>query len=66
MKAELSSPEIVYRNGKAVSVILPIGEYEEVMERLEDAADVAWLKKAPRKPLQSRPLEEYLAERRAL
>jgi hypothetical protein len=65
MKAELASPEIVYRNGKAVSVILPIEEYEELLERLEDAADVAWLKKARSKPLQYRPLEVYLAERKA-
>mgnify|MGYP001547798601 FL=1 len=65
MKAELSSPEIVYRNGKAVSVILPIADYEEVLERLEDAVDAAYLKQARRKPLQYRPLEDYLAGRKA-
>ena len=35
-------PEIVTRKGKPVSVIIPIKEYEELLERAED---VAWLKK---------------------
>jgi hypothetical protein len=64
MKATLSEPEIVTRKGKAVSVIIPIKDYEELLERVEDAHDVAWLKRARRKPLQYRPLEDYLAERK--
>jgi len=63
MKAILAQPEIVTRNGKPVSVIIPIKDYEELLERAEDAGDVAWLKKARRKPLNYRPLEDYLAER---
>lgn len=62
MKALLPEPEIVTRNGKAVSVILPIKAYQEIMERLEDAEDVAWLKKARRKPLHYRPLADVLAD----
>ena len=31
--------------------------------RVEDADDVAWLKRARTKPLHYRPLEDYLAER---
>jgi prevent-host-death family protein len=56
MKAANSKPEIVTRNGKPVSVILPIKKYQEMLERLEDAEDVAWLKRARRKKLQFRPL----------
>jgi prevent-host-death family protein len=63
MKAANSEPEIVTRNGKPVSVILPIKKYQEMIERLEDAEDVAWLKKARKKPLHYRPLKEYLADR---
>jgi PHD/YefM family antitoxin component YafN of YafNO toxin-antitoxin module len=62
MKAALSEPEIITRKGKPASVILPIKEYREIMERLEDADDVAWLKKARRKPLSYRPLEDVLAD----
>jgi len=62
MKAAFAEPEIVTRNGKPVSVILPIKYYREIMERLEDADDVAWLKKARRKPLHYRPLEDVLAD----
>lgn len=63
MSATNREPEIVTRNGKPVSVIIPIEEYEELLERAEDAEDVAWLKRARRKKLNYRPLEEYLAER---
>jgi hypothetical protein len=58
-----SEPELITRNGKAVSVILPIAEYEELLERAEDASDLKWLKQARAGKLQYRPLEEYLSER---
>ena len=61
MKAN-SEPEIVTKNGKPVSVILPIKKYQEMIERLEDARDIAWLKKARRKKLHFRPLEDVLAD----
>jgi PHD/YefM family antitoxin component YafN of YafNO toxin-antitoxin module len=60
MSASNREPEIVTRNGKPVSVITSIKDYEELLERAEDAA---WLKRARRKKLHYRPLEEYLAER---
>lgn len=61
MKATHREPEIVTRNGKPVSVILPIKEYEELLERAEDIEDVAWLKRARSKKLNYLPLEEYSA-----
>ena len=64
MKAANAEPEIITRNGKPVSVILPIKQYQELIERAEDAEDVAWLKKARRKPLRYRPLKDYLADRK--
>ena len=63
MKAILPEPEIVTRKGKPVSVIIPIKDYEELLERVEDSEDMAWLKRARRKPLHYRPLEDYLAGR---
>lgn len=64
VKTTLAEPEIVTRNGKPVSVIIKIKDYEELLERLDDAEDAAWLKRARRKALHYRPLEEYLAERK--
>ena len=64
MKASLPEPEIVTRRGKPVSVIIPIRTYQELLERLEDAADVAWLRRARRRPMNYRSLEQYLSERR--
>jgi prevent-host-death family protein len=63
VKAAKPEPEIVTRNGKPVSVILPIKRYQEILERLEDVDDVAWLKKARRTKLHYRPLEEVLQTR---
>jgi hypothetical protein len=60
MSAILTEPEIVTRKGKPVSVILPIKAYEELLERAEDADDVAWLKQARTRPMCYRPLAEYL------
>jgi len=60
MSAVTKEPEIVTRNGKPVSVIIPIKDYEELLERAEDAEDIAWLKRARKKKLHYRPLEEYL------
>ncbi len=62
MKPAYAEPEIVLRKGKPVSVILPIAAYNELIERLEDAHDVAWLEKARLKPLHFRPLEDILAD----
>jgi len=63
MKVILGEPDIVTRNGKPASVIIPIKDYQELLERAEDKDDVAWLGRARRKTLHYRPLEEYLAER---
>lgn len=65
MKTTFADPEIVTRNGKPVSVIIPIKDYEELLERVEDSVDIAWLKGARKKPLKYRPLESYLAERQS-
>ena len=62
MKTAFTEPEIVTRKGKPVSVIIPIKDYNEMMERLEDAEDLAYLKKARRKPMHYRPLEDVLAD----
>jgi len=64
VKTSLVETGIVMRKGKPVAVILPIADYEELLERAEDAEDEAWLKRARKKPLHYRPLEEYLAGRR--
>ena len=62
MKTIVREPEVITHRGKAVSVILPLKDYREIMEKLEDAEDAAWLKKTRRKPLHYRPLEDVLAD----
>jgi hypothetical protein len=62
MKTKMPEPEIVTHKGKAVSVILPIEIYQEMLERLEDADDIEWLKKARKKPQSFRSLDDALAD----
>ncbi len=45
-----------------MSVILPIKAYEELLERAEDAEEIAWLKKARKNPMHYRRLEEVLRQ----
>ncbi len=61
MKRKMPEPEFVIREGKAVSVILPIEICQEMLERLEDVEDVAWLKDARQKPQSFRKLDDVLA-----
>lgn len=59
MKASFPEPEIVTRKGKPVSVILSIKDYQELLERVEDAEDLAALTRVLRKPLSNRPLAKH-------
>jgi hypothetical protein len=60
--ASRKPPELVYRDGKPVAVILDIGRYEEMLERLEDAADLKALRLQRARPLKFRSLDDFLAE----
>ena len=59
----LKEPELVTRNGRPTAVILPIKEYEALLERAADADDARWLKERRKKSMNFRTLEEFLAER---
>lgn len=59
----LKEPELITRNGKPTAVILPIKEYEALLERAEDAEDSRWLKERRKKPMVFRSLEAFLGER---
>ena len=56
------TPEIVLRNGKPAAVILDINEYQEMLERLDDAEDLKMLKAMRKKPPKFRRLGEFLKE----
>lgn len=57
-----TGPQIVYRDGAPVAVILPIEQYREMLERLEDAEDLVRLEEMRKHPLQFRSLPDVLAE----
>jgi PHD/YefM family antitoxin component YafN of YafNO toxin-antitoxin module len=61
-KAKRKEPEIIFREGKPAAVILDIDEYQEMLERLEDAEDLKILAEMRQKPLKFKKLEDFLAE----
>ena len=61
-KQKGKTPEIVLREGKPTAVILDIGEYQEMLERLEDMEDLKMLENMRKTPLKFRNLEDFLKE----
>ena len=55
--------DIIFRNGKAKSVILDINEYREMLERLEDIEDLKTLEEMRKKQLKFRPLDDFLNDK---
>ena len=51
MKTAAPSPDYVVKNGKRTAVILPIEEYEELLQDLDDLAVIAQRKDEPTIPL---------------
>jgi prevent-host-death family protein len=64
MKAKTKTPEVVLRNGKPAAVILPIKDYREMLERLEDTRDLKALSELRKKPMKFRRLDDFLKEYR--
>jgi len=60
----LTPLQVVYRDGRPVAVIVPIDDYCEMLEKLEDAEDLAMLERMRQEPLHFRSLEEFLEETR--
>ncbi len=58
--------EVIFKNGKPVGVILSIGAYEEILERLEDFEDLKMLKDMRSKPMEFRKLEDFLRENKSV
>jgi hypothetical protein len=59
---KIKEPEMIYKGGKPTAVILPLADYEELLERIEDAADLRWLRKTRSQEATYRPFSEYLKE----
>ena len=59
-KLKRSVPQIVVKDGKPAAVILPLEQYREMLERLDDADDLKALSLLREKPLRFRTLDEFL------
>ena len=61
-RGKRKAPEIVLRESKPTAVILDINEYQEMLERLEDAEDLKMLEDMRKTPLKFRSLDDFLKE----
>jgi PHD/YefM family antitoxin component YafN of YafNO toxin-antitoxin module len=61
-KAKRKAPEIIFRQGKPRAVILDIDDYQEMLERLEDAEDLRELERMRKGSLSFRNLGDFLKE----
>jgi PHD/YefM family antitoxin component YafN of YafNO toxin-antitoxin module len=64
MPTKSSKAELITRGGKPMSIILPLREYERLIERLEDAENRAAMREARQRKLSFRPFSAYLADNR--
>ena len=60
MKTRRKAPQVVLKDGKPSAVILDIQEYQEMLERVEDAHDLKQLRRMRSRPLKFRPLKKVL------
>jgi len=51
MRAKRRTPEIILRDGKPSAVIIDIGQYQGMLERLEDIEDLMALEEMRKRPL---------------
>ena len=58
-------PRYVVEDGKPTAVILDIDQYEQMLERLEEADDLAVLQEMRKRPLKFRSLTAFLKEHNA-
>lgn len=58
-----TKPQLVVTEGKPTAVILGIDDYEAMLERLEDAEDLAELRETRKGSMSFRSFDDYLGER---
>ena len=63
-KTKSKTPDIIFRDGKPAAVVLDIDDYQEMLERLEDAEDLKALQEMRNKPLKFKKLEDFLVDGR--
>ena len=62
LRVKRKNPELILRGGKPTAVIIDMDEYQEMLERLEDAEDLRVLDEMRRQPLKFKKLEDFLNE----
>ena len=59
-------PQVVVKDGEPVAVIIDIDEYRALLEKLDDADDIAYLKEIAGRKLRFRKLADFVSEHEGL
>ncbi len=59
----VKKPKIIIKNGKPHEVVLSIRQYKALLEKLEDAMDVAEVERIKKKGTSFRNLRDYMKDR---
>lgn len=57
-----TKPQVIMKDGRPSAVIIDIGDYQELLDRLEDKEDLEDLEKIRKGGLQLRKFSDFLAE----
>ena len=56
---------IIDKDGKKMSVVIPLDEYEQILEELDELDDIRLFDKAEKSNEPSMPFDEYVKQRRS-
>ncbi len=59
-------PDYIYRDNKAIAAVIDIDIFNEIIEKIEDDEDIAYLKEARKRPLKFRKFSEYVNEKQVI
>jgi hypothetical protein len=61
MQSAICEPDVIMRDSKPISVIVPIQHYRKLLEQPEDGEDLLYLDRLNKKSVQFRPSDSHLA-----
>jgi hypothetical protein len=65
-KARRMTPAVLLKDGKQAFVVLDIRDYRDILDKLDDLEDIQYVDKLSKRPRNTGPFEEFLAERRQI
>lgn len=59
-------PDYIYRDNKIIAAVIDIDIFNEILEKIEDDEDIAYLKEARKRQLNFRKFSDYIDEKQGI